>query len=96
MESQEATREQEHRPGEHGQGFTIIVNGRRKTVHDRILSFEKVVRLAYDPPPSGENISITVTYRNGPRVNPTGSLTPGTSVHIQDGMIFNVVVTDKS
>lgn len=96
MEAQEATQEHGHGPGENRHEFTIIVNGRRKTVHDRVLSFEEVVRLAYDPAPSGPNISITVTYRNGPRVNPAGSMTRGTSVHIQDGMIFNVVVTDKS
>jgi hypothetical protein len=85
---------------EHGHGhdrpFTIIVNGREKKVNDDELSFRQIVGLAFDSPPSGENIVFTITYRNGPRENPEGSLYEGKSVKIRSGMVFNVTATDKS
>ena len=82
--------------------ITIIVNGREKTVPsselspDGELSFHQVVRIAFDPPPSGPNIVITVTYRNGAGRPPEGRLLAGQSVKVQDGTIFNVTPTDKS
>jgi hypothetical protein len=83
-----------------GQGrekdFTIIVNGRQKVVTKRELSFSEVVALAFDNPPTGENILFTVTYRRGEGNKPEGSLLEGESVKIKDGMIFNVTATDKS
>jgi hypothetical protein len=75
---------------------TIIVNGRKKVVAAKELSFDAVVELAFDPVPTGPNIMFTITYRHGPRANPEGSLTDGTRVKIKDGMIFNVTPTDKS
>ena len=81
---------------------TIIVNGREKVVPsnelspDGELSFEKVVSLAYDTPPSGPNIVFTMSYRNGAGRPPDGRLVAGRSVKVQDGTIFNVSFTDKS
>ena len=77
-------------------GFTIIVNGRKKNVTSRVLSFDEIVRLAFDPVPTGENILFTITYRNGPRSNPEGTLQVGVRIRIRDGMVFNVTATDKS
>jgi hypothetical protein len=37
--------------GEPQKEFHIIVNGRQKTVHKRKLSFEDLVKLAFDPVP---------------------------------------------
>ena len=76
--------------------FTIIVNGRRKEVVGRKLSFDEVVALAFDPVPTGPNIMFTITYRNGPRQNPEGTLLEGGKVKIHNGMIFDVTPTDKS
>ena len=82
--------------------ITLIVNGREKTVPsselspDGELSFDQVVRIAFDPPPSGPNIVITVTYRNGAGRPPEGRLSADQSVKVQDGTIFNVTPTDKS
>ena len=82
--------------------ITLIVNGREKAVPssdlspDGELSFDQVVRIAFDPPPSGPNIVITVTYRNGAGRPPEGRLLAGQSVKVQDGTIFNVTPTDKS
>lgn len=76
--------------------FTIIVNGRQKIVTNKELSFGEVVRLAFPNPPSGPNIMFTITYRNGPRKNPEGTLLEGGTVKIKDGMIFDVTQTNKS
>lgn len=82
-----------------GQGqaksYTIVVNGRPKTVTDKEISFEAVVDLAY-PQPRGANLMFTVTYRRGEGNKPEGTLVEGESVKVKEGMIFNVSATDKS
>lgn len=76
--------------------INIIVNARKKHVTATKLSFNEVVALAFDTPPTGENILFTITYRNGPRQNPEGTLLEGNTVYVKNGMIFNVTATDKS
>jgi hypothetical protein len=75
---------------------TIIVNGREKTVEKTDLTYEEVVALAFNPPPTGDNILITVVYRRGHGDKPEGSLTPGGTVKVKDEMIFDVTATDRS
>ena len=82
-------------PAQHRE-FTIIVNGRKKLVKAKRLSFNELVALAFDPVPTGPNILFTITYENGPRANPQGELMAGGTVKIKDGMIFNVFQTVKS
>lgn len=98
------THDHQHKP-EHGdkdherpdkKGFSIIVNGREKTVEDEELTFEQVVTLAFDDPPSGEFICFTITYRRAGGRKPEGTLVEGESVKVRDGTIINVTVTDKS
>ncbi|MGK2955821.1 MAG: multiubiquitin domain-containing protein [Solirubrobacterales bacterium] len=76
--------------------IAIIVNGRRKVVEQRSLTFDELLALAFDPVPEGPFWCFTVTYRNGPRPNPEGTLIVGQSVRITNGMVFNVSATDKS
>ena len=76
--------------------FTIIVNGRQRTVSSEELTFDEVVKLAYDPVPSGPNIIIHVLYSNSAGRPREGKLFPGGSVKVQDGTVFNVSTTDKS
>jgi hypothetical protein len=76
--------------------FTIIVNGKQKTVASKRLSFDQLIDLAFNPRPVGPNIIFTVTYGHGPKANPEGELLQGQSVKIQDGMVFSVTPTDKS
>jgi hypothetical protein len=76
--------------------YKVIVNARPKEVARRELSFDEVVHLAFENPPNGPNIKFTITYRNGPRRNPEGTLTEGKSVFLKNGMVFNVTPTDKS
>ena len=76
---------------------TIVVNGREREIEKKTeLSFEDVLRLAFDPVPSGPNWVFTVTYRRGHGDKPEGSLLEGQTVKVKDGMIFNVTATDKS
>ena len=72
------------------------MNTRKKDVTKPKLSFNEVVRLAYDPVPTGPNILFTITYRHGPRQNPEGEMLEGQSVRLKNGMVFNVKYTDRS
>lgn len=80
--------------GGHDKTTTIFVNTREKTVEGKEVSYDQIVRLAFATPPGGENIEITVAYRDGP--GPDGTLLPGTTKKVKDGMIFDVTATDKS
>jgi len=81
---------------DHKKECRIIVNGREKIVTSKELSFSEVVALAFDNPPTGENIVFTITYRRGEGNKPEGSMVEGDVVKVKDGMIFNVTATDKS
>ena len=75
----------------------IIVNGREKPIEKmEELTFDQLVDLAFDDPPTGEFICFTITYRRGHRDKPEGTLVEGETVKVKDGMIFNVTYTDKS
>ena len=74
----------------------IIVNTRPKFVDQEYLTYEEVVHLAYENPPSGPDIEITVSYLDGPRNKPEGMLTKGQQVKVVEKMVFHVKVTDKS
>lgn len=101
-------RENEHEhEHDHGRGdndrdnrrdkeVTIIVNGREKTIEKGELTFDQIVALAFDNPPTGEFICFTITYRRGLGNKPEGTLAEGESVKVKEGMIFNVTATDKS
>ena len=76
---------------DHTHEFTVIVNGRPKKVTKSVLSFEEIVALAFNPVPP--NAFFTVTYSHG---NTGGSLTPGRTVPVQNGMKFDVTETGQS
>lgn len=80
----------------HEKEVTIVVNGREKTVTGKELTFAQLVSLAFETPPTGENIVFTITYRRGHGDKPEGTLVEGEDVKIKKGMIFNVTATDKS
>ncbi|WP_082657246.1 multiubiquitin domain-containing protein [Sphingopyxis sp. A083] len=85
---------------DHGQGghnrTTIIVNTREKEVEGKIVTYDQIVALAFENPPTGANIEITVAYRDGPGPEKEGTLQPGGSTRIKKDMIFDVTATDKS
>lgn len=88
----------EHPNEGHGENkeFTVVVNGRQKTVTTKELTFDQVVALAFDNPPTGPNIVFTITYRRAHENKPEGTLVGGGTVKVKDGMVFNVTATDKS
>ncbi len=83
--------------GEHngGQVITVILNGRPETVHGTHLTYDQLIHLAFPTLTVGDNLVFTLTYRDGAG-SPLHSLVAGANVHIKEGMIFNVVYTDKS
>ena len=74
----------------------IIVNAREYEVPAPKITYDQVVALAFNPVPSGPEVLFTVTYRKGPPQNPKGTLPEGQSVTIKNGMIFNVIQTNRS
>lgn len=88
--------ENESSENEPKKAMTVIVNAVEKEVTTKELSFDQVVALAFDPVPSGPNWVFTITYRRGEGNKPEGTLAPGETVKVKDGMIFNVTATDKS
>ena len=91
---------QEHLPNRgvgRDKDIEIIVNGRKKTVSGKEISFVEVVELAFENPPYGNNTIFTVTFRKGHNGNkPEGNMVEGDTVKLKNGMIFNVTATDKS
>jgi len=76
--------------------YKIIVNGRKREVSTKTLTFDQVVALAFSPVPVGPNVQFSLTYRKGPRRNYEGTMTEGETVRVKDGMIFDVTETNKS
>jgi hypothetical protein len=75
--------------------FVIIVNAREKKWHEKDISYEQVIELAFGSYSEQENTVFTVTYSKGVD-GKEGSLVKNQSVKVKDGMIFNVTRTDKS
>ena len=76
---------------------TIIVNTHPHHWEENEISFDQVVSLAYDgKPPSGPDVVFIVKYREGEHSHKVESLAKGNSVHVKNGMIFNVSNTNRS
>ena len=76
--------------------ITVNVNGRPKEVAKEELPFLEVVRLAYPGAVVTDTIIFTVTYKRGHGSKPEGTLVDGENLKLKDGMIINVVRSDKS
>ena len=81
---------------------TIVVKGRQVEVPSKELtpdgeiSFDQIIKLAYDPLPTGQDIVYEVSYFNGAGRPPEGNLLENETVKIKDGTVFNVNYTDRS
>ncbi len=75
---------------------TIIVNARPRDWSERMISFEQVLPLAFDPVRTEPLILYTVIYSRGPKSNPEGELVAGGSVLVKNRMVFLVTETDRS
>lgn len=77
-----------------GDGITIFVNGRPKTVHGKTISYEEVVRLA-DVTANPKTLP-TVNYKKGPPSKPEGEMVRGYVVNLICEMEFYVCPTSQS
>lgn len=75
---------------------TIYINGTQKQVEKSRLSFDQIVALAFDTPPMGEKVQITIQYTRGQSDKPKGTLVEGQYVEIVEGMEFDVTPTNRS
>lgn len=76
--------------------ITIIINGTPKVIFKERLTFEEVIALAFDNPPTGDGVQFTVQFSRGHSSKPKGALVEGQSVQIKDGMEFDVTPTNRS
>jgi len=75
---------------------TIYINGTPKVVEKEHLSFDEIVALAFEAPPTGEGVDFTVQYTKGHSDKPKGTLVKGQSVKVKEGMEFDVTPTNRS
>ncbi len=75
---------------------TIIINGTAKSVEKERMSFEEIVALAYETPPTGDGVQFTIQYTKGQSDKPKGTLVEGQSVKVKEGMEFDVTPTNRS
>lgn len=76
--------------------INIIVDGTPYEVAKEKILYAEIVTLAYPDFPQHPEISYSVTYKKGPHSNHEGILSPGGSVMVKDGMVFNVSRTGQS
>jgi hypothetical protein len=76
--------------------ITIIVDGTPVKVDSDPVTYAEIVTIAYSDFPQHQEITYSVTYKDGPKDNREGILAPGTSVDIKDGMKFLVKRTGQS
>ncbi|MCX4175653.1 MULTISPECIES: multiubiquitin domain-containing protein [Paraburkholderia] len=74
---------------------TIYINGTPKVVQKERLTFDEIVALAFDSPPTGDGVQFTVQYSRG-QSGSKGSLVEGQSVQVKEGMEFDVTPTNRS
>lgn len=75
---------------------TIIINGTPKVVEKERMSFDEVVDLAYETPPTGDGVQFTIQYTKGHSDKPKGTLVEGQSIKVKEGMEFDVTPTNRS
>lgn len=76
--------------------ITIIINGTAKVIQKERLTFDEIVALAFDNPPTGDGVQFTIQYSRGHSDKPKGTLVEGQSVQAKDGMEFDVTQTNRS
>ncbi|MES2516084.1 MAG: multiubiquitin domain-containing protein [Bacteroidota bacterium] len=74
----------------------IIVNGREKVWPAETISYNQVVKLAFDNAEENDKTIYTVTYDKGPKQNPEGVMVKGDVVCVKNKMVFNCTATTKS
>ena len=90
MSNEKAETHHEHKE------VTVVINGTAKSIHKERLTFAEIIALAFTAPPSGDGVQFTVQYSRGHSEKSKGTLVDGQSVHIKEGMEFDVTPTNRS
>jgi len=82
----------------HEDTYTLIINLDEKTVPDRKVTFDQIVRLAFPDKADDPNVTFKVTYRKSEGAKHDGVMVEGDEVEIKkDGSTsFTVVHATKS
>ncbi len=75
---------------------TIIVEATPHEWPKDQITYAEVVTLEFPDYPQHPDITYSVKYKNGHGSKPEGILSPGGSVKVKEGMIFNVSPTGQS
>jgi hypothetical protein len=75
---------------------TIVVEGVEHEWPKDDISYAQVVTLEVPDYAQHPEITYSVRYKRGQGNKPEGTLAPGASVKVKDGMIFNVSETGQS
>lgn len=75
---------------------TIIVEGTPHKWPEENISYTQVVTLEVPDYSQNPEITYTVTFKEGSRGKPEGTLAPGGTVKVREGMIFSVSRTGQS
>lgn len=75
---------------------TIIIDGTPYEVEKDDMTYVELVTLADPEYPQHPETTYSVTYKRGQGNKPEGTLSPGGTVKIKDGMVFNVSRTGQS
>jgi hypothetical protein len=76
--------------------ITIVVNGTPHEWPKPEITYAEVVTLDVPDYPKHPEIIYSVTYKKGHSHKPEGILSPGASVKVREGMVFNVSPTGQS
>lgn len=82
----------DEKQGPKEKNFDIVVNGTQEVWTDHKITYEQVVQLAF--PGSPADVLFSVSYAN-PHGH-DGTLAPGQDTPVKDGLIFNVIKTNRS
>ena len=75
---------------------TIIIDGTPYEVEKDDMTYVELVTLPDPEYPQHPETTYSVTYKRGQGNKPEGTLSPGGSVKIKEGMVFNVSRTGQS
>ena len=75
---------------------TIVVEGTPHEWPEEYITYAQVVTLEVPNYSQHPEITYAVRYKNGPRNKPEGTLPPGGTIKVREGMIFSVSETGQS
>lgn len=75
---------------------TIVIEGTPHEWSEKEISYAQVVTLEVPDYAANSNITYSVTYKRGQGNKPEGTLAPGASVKVKEGMRFSVSETGQS